>query len=264
MVSQHKSSPSVFTELFLFMVGCVILVSLCGWVLTWCMNAAFPIKQMVLIAGVAGLGLLILIVQAWRTWRCTSQVMQYAQIPLPLEFRTQVIVFGLDPNQLVFIQSPQPIVFCFGFLRPRICLSTGLLELLSRTQVNAALMHEEYHRQRFDPLRLLLIEAVTGALFFLPIVREWRSITQIRLELAADRYAVQQTNKAALAGALHRLLTCGSVTTPISKVAVAGLNANAARVAALLGERAAAQQVSARSVVYTTVVLWVLCLILMV
>lgn len=262
-MNKTKSSHSTFTGLFMLVLGCVSLVSLCGWFLKWCLNAV-PTKDIVLVTGLVGIGLLTLIWQAWRTYRCTTQLVHYAQIPLSVKFKAQVVEFELDPQHIVLIQSPQPIALCFGFLRPRICLSTGLLELLSQTQIKAALLHEDYHRQRFDPLRLLLIEAITTALFFLPIVREWRIIFKIKLELAADHHAVQKTGKAALAGALHRILSYGSAPAPLSNIVAARLNANAARIAALLGERSTPQQISNKSILYSTAVLWILCLILMV
>jgi Zn-dependent protease with chaperone function len=263
MINKTKPSHGAFTGLFMLVLGCVSLVSMCGWFLKWCMDAV-PTKEIVLATGLVGIGLLTLIWQAWRTCRCTNRLVHYARTPLPLKFRAQGVEFGLDPQHIILIQSPQPIALCFGFLRPRICLSTGLLGLLSQTQIKAALLHEDYHRQRFDPLRLLAIEAITAALFFLPIVREWRVIFKIKLELDADHHAVQKTGKAALAGALHRILSYSSAPAPLSNIVAAGLNANAARIAALLGERATPQQVSNKSIFYSTAVLWILCLILMV
>lgn len=263
-MNNTKSSQGILIGLLLLVVGCVSLVSLCGWFLNWCMSAALPTKHIVLMTGVVGIGLLTLMWQAWRTYRCTSRLVDYAQMPLPLTFQTQIVEFGLDPNHIVFIQSPQPFALCFGFLRPRICLSSGLLALLSKRQIKAALLHEDYHRQRFDPLRLLLAEAISGAFFFLPIVREWHVAFKIKLELDSDDHAVQKTDKAALAGALHRILSYGSAPPPLSNIVTAGLNANAARIAALLGERSPVQQVSHKSILSSTAVLWVLCLILMV
>ena len=264
MTNNMRSSPGIFVGPLLLVVGCVSLVTLCGWFLNWCMSATLPIKHIGLMAGIVGIGLLTLIWQAWRTYRCTSQLIECAQMPLPLTFQTQIVEFGLDPDRIVFIQSPRPVALCFGFFRPRICLSSGLLELLSQRQIKAALFHEDYHRQRFDPLRLLLAEAIAGALFFVPIVREWHVTFKIKLELDADDHAIQKTDKAALAGALHRILSYGSSPTLLSSIVTAGLSANEARIAALCGERSPAQRVSRKSILASTAVLWVLCLILMI
>ncbi|MCC6611866.1 MAG: M56 family metallopeptidase [Anaerolineae bacterium] len=262
MLKKAKSNHGVFTGPLMLVLGCVSLMSMCGWILNWCLNA-LPIKQGTLLLGLVGIGLLILFWQAWRTYRYVNQLICYGQLPLPSGFETQVVEFGLDPDHIVLIQSPQPTALCFGFLRPGICISTGLLELLSRAQIKAALLHEDYHRQRFDPLRLLLAQAIAGALFFLPIVREWHAIFKIKLELDADHYAIQRTGKAAMAGALQCILSYGLAPASMPNVVTASLNANAARIAALLGERSPVQQVSRRSILSSTAILWVLCLILM-
>jgi hypothetical protein len=135
------------------------------------------------------------------------------------------------------------------------------MELLSVPQLQAALLHEDHHRRRFDPLRILIVEALSAALFFLPVVQEWRLLYKIQLELDADNYAADKAGKAALAGALHRLLSFSPGSA--SGVVTAGLSANSARIAALLGERSTPQQISTRSLLSSAVILWVICLLLM-
>ena len=221
-----------------------------------------PIKQSIVIIGLLTVAVLTIICQSWRTIRCTRQLLGYAQTPFPPNLEALIREFGLNPSQLVFLKASQPLTFCFGFLRPRICLSSGLVEVLTRPQLRAALLHEEYHRKQFDPLRLLLAEALATALFFLPVVREWHTIFKIQLELNADQYAIRKTGRAALAGALHRLLSYSAIPSPIAHVVTAGLSANNARIAALLGERAVHAEISRKSFLYSAVILWVICLLL--
>jgi Zn-dependent protease with chaperone function len=259
----NKSKPTVFTGLLILALVCVSFVNLCSWVIHWCLNANF-VKQASLITGIFTIGLLTVAWQIWRTSRYTKQLLSYAQVPTPPHIEVIITEFGLDKTQVVLIQSPQPIAFCFGFLRPRICLSTSLIELLSPPQLQAALLHENYHRLRFDPLRILLIEAIGTALFFLPVIQEWRTLYKIKLELDADRYAVDRVGKPALAGALHRLLSYATVPISVPSVITAGISANSARIAALLGERSAPQQISGRSLLRSTAIIWVLCLLLMI
>lgn len=243
-------------------LACLSFVSLCSWVMNWCLKSDF-VKQAGLAALLFTVGLFALVWQIWRTSRYTRQLLKYAHIPLPPNLEALITEFGLDVSQVALIQSPQPITFCFGFLRPRICLSTGLIELLSVPQLRAALLHEDYHRQHFDPLRILMVEALGAALFFLPVVQEWRMLYKIKLELDADSNAVDRAGKAALAGALHRLLSFSPNSAAASGVVTAGLSANSARIAALLGERSTPQQISPRSFLSSALILWVLCLLLM-
>lgn len=261
-MTMNKSKPTLFTGLLLLALACISLVNLCSWVINWCLGADF-VKQGGLIASLLAIGLFTLVWQIWRTSRYTKQLLSYTHIPLTSHLESLAAELGFNTSRVVLVQAPQPIAFCFGFLRPRICLSVGLVELLSTPQLRAALLHEDYHRRRFDPLRILLVEAVGGALFFLPVAQEWRALYKIKLELDADRYAVERAGKAALAGALHRLLT-DSAAPMSARVAAAGISANSARIAALLGDRSTPQQISAKSFIRSALILWVLCLLLMI
>ena len=261
-MNKPKSFYGLFTALLTLALSCISLANLCGWLWTWCMNAT-PIKQFFFTLGLLIIGVLTLVWQAGRTIRCTRQLLRFAQIPLSSHLEAQIVGVGLDPSWFILIRAAQPLTFCFGFLRPRICLSTGLAELLTQPQLRAALLHEEYHRKRFDPLRLLLAEALGTAFFFLPIVQEWRTSFKIRLELDADQYAVRKTGKAALAGALHRLLIYTPTSVPMANVITAGISANNARIAALLCERSAVhQEISRKSFLCSVAILLVICLLL--
>jgi len=257
-----KPTYTLFTGLLMLSLACLSFFSLCNWVMSGCLESGF-IKQAGLAALLLTIGLFAIAWQIWRTSRYTRQLMNHAYLPLPPHVEALVAEFGPDVSQVTLIQSSKPIAFCFGFLRPRICLSTGLVELLSVPQLRAALLHEDYHRQHFDPLRILMIEALGAALFFLPVVQEWRMLYKIKLELDADSYAVARVGKATLAGALHRLLSFSPGSAAASGVVTAGLSANSARIAALLGERSTPQQISPRSFLISALILWVLCLLLM-
>jgi len=168
-------------------------------------------------------------------------------------------------RQVAVLQSPLPLAFCFGFLKPRICLSSGLIEALSPEQLEAALLHEEYHRRSVDPLRLLIVETLAKMLFFLPLVAEWGEMIKVRLEVAADNFAAGVVGKPALAGALHRMMAVAAPhPSPGTGVFIARFGANAARVAALLGDKRRPFEFSGAALMKSTFSLAALCLSLMV
>jgi len=261
-MGMNKPKPILFAALVMVTLACLSVINWCSWISQRCLGADF-VKPIALIAALLTIGLFSFIWQARRTSRYTHQLLNYAHIALPSRLESVITEFGLDTSQVIFIQSPQPTAFCFGFLRPRICLSTGLIDLLSMPQLWAVLLHEDYHRRRFDPLRILLVEAIGTALFFLPVVQEWRTLYKIKLELSADRYAVEKAGKAALAGALHRLVSYSAASRSFPSVVTAGISANSARIAALLGERSTPHQLSAKSFIGSIANLWALCLLLM-
>ena len=210
----HKLIAILLTALLLAMLAGVSTATICNCLMMICLNL-IPLREGLLITSVGSIGLIAMLWQLWRTTRYTCQLLQCSQVPLSSDLNTQIRQWGLHTSHMALIQSAEPLAFCFGFLKPRICLSTGFVRLLPEAQLRAALLHEDYHRQQFDPLRLLLVDTLSTALFFLPVVREWRTLFKIKLELKADRYAAQTVGKAHLAGALHRVLSYAPVA-PLS------------------------------------------------
>ncbi len=217
-----------------------------------------PGAGLMAIAGVA------LVRRSLRASRQLSLLHALAETDLPQPMRALADQLGLDRWSLVVINSPEPQAFCYGLMKPRICVSAGLIEYLSGNQLRAVLLHEDYHRLHFHPLRILLLDALSSAFFFLPVVGELCAIQRIKLELDADQYAVDQAGKAALAGALHRLLTRpAQQQAHVPGAAIAGFSVTEARVAYLLGEREPSPRLSMRSLALSAPVLLVACMIIL-
>lgn len=107
------------------------------------------------------------------------------------------------PSSTLVIDDPRPQAFCAGYLRPRIYVSTAALAMLDDGELAAVLAHEQHHARRRDPLRVLLTEVLSHALFFLPVMRRLRRRYGALAELAADEAAVGAVGDAApLASAL--------------------------------------------------------------
>lgn len=105
------------------------------------------------------------------------------------------------------VQSPRAFALTAGFTRPRVYVSTGLLERLTDDELEALLLHEQDHVRHFDPLQVLIGRTLSAAFFFVPVVRVLVRRHQAAIELAADEYAtVRQGGKAGLSGAMLKLL----------------------------------------------------------
>ena len=61
-------------------------------------------------------------------------------------------------RHLQVVASDEVLCFCIGLLRPRIVVSTGLVELLDQAELEAVLAHEASHQRRRDPMRLMVAE----------------------------------------------------------------------------------------------------------
>ncbi len=119
--------------------------------------------------------------------------------------------------------------FCAGYLRPRVYMSAEAVARLDDAELSAVVAHEHHHQVRRDPLRILIVQVLADALFFVPILRGLRRRYAAFAELAADEAAVRAVGGgAALASAL---LSFGEASNSAVVVGVAPQ-----RVDALLGE----------------------------
>lgn len=94
---------------------------------------------------------------------------------------------------------------CMGFLRPRVVVSSALLEVLGHDELVAVLAHEERHRRRRAPLRRLLARATVRAFFYLPALGDLLASHLVEEEIVADRESLALVGKRPLLRALTKL-----------------------------------------------------------
>lgn len=137
---------------------------------------------------------------------------------------------GLD-GRLTFLPRTQLAAFCYGFVRPKVAVSAGLLASLDDEQLRAVLAHEREHQRRHDPARSLALRALCATVFMFPLGTALRRRLETHLELNADRSAIALVGREALAGALLATL----VAPQPAVVGAVGLSATEARIAHLTG-----------------------------
>lgn len=150
-----------------------------------------------------GVGVRAGVHQFRRTRQMLHQVRALPRGALPEAVR--VLAQQLEiADQLDVVDDAGNEAFCYGFLRPRICLTTGLIAMLSTVELEAVLRHERHHLRRRDPLRALLWTVCDATCVWTDVggeqARLWR-------ELAADRAVIAAGKRQALASALLKLVT---------------------------------------------------------
>jgi len=92
-----------------------------------------------------------------------------------------------------------------GVLRPHICLPNGIDRLLTKSELNAVLIHELTHARRLDNLIRLIYEVERCALWFHPLV--WLTGYRLALyrELSCDESVIQSAHGGDLVSALAKL-----------------------------------------------------------
>lgn len=108
---------------------------------------------------------------------------------LPPEVRAASIATGVD-SRLDVVASSRAFGFAYGWLRPRICISTALIQRLSQRELEAVFHHEQWHLRQHDPFRLFVLRIIASGFFFLPLMRRLVRDYVVAAEIAADRHAV--------------------------------------------------------------------------
>jgi len=143
-----------------------------------------------LLLALALLGAAVLVVSlrtAWRHVRATRRMLRALPVGGAL----------LDHPSVLVVDLAAPLAFCAGWLRPRVYVSTGVLERLSERELRAVLAHEHQHGALRDPLRLAVSQVLWQALFFLPVLRPLHAGYAAAAELTADAAAVAAVDGAA-------------------------------------------------------------------
>jgi hypothetical protein len=96
--------------------------------------------------------------------------------------------------------------FCGGVLRPKVVVTSELLDALDPAERGAVVTHELSHARNRGPLKLVLGQLVVRSFFWVPVLRDLVDRYLLLTELAADRAAIAATSPAALAGALSQVL----------------------------------------------------------
>ena len=158
-----------------------------------------------LLLGLALLGGAVLLVTARAAWR---------QVHATRRMTRSLPVVRRLPGQpsVLIVEAAAPIAFCAGWLRPRVYVSTGVLDRLSEPELLAVLAHERQHSALRDPLRLAVGRVLCQALFFLPAIGALHSDYADAAELTADAAALVALDGArgTLASAMLTLGAAGS------------------------------------------------------
>lgn len=264
------------TGILLLCLGAIMVVPLkliwpgVSWLLVCCamlmpyLAVPMPLGNVVPMVAAVSAGLLLGVMMgnsvttAWRLWWATDRLLrstQAAHLPRPPVIARLADRLKLT-NAVVVVAGREPFSFCYGLWRPRICLSLGLIELLTEAELEAVLRHEAYHLHRREPLRMALAMCLSRLFFFAPLVAELRDCYLAEKEMAADAAAIAVTGQAALAGALHKLLTVNKPLALPRLAVVAGLNVTAQRIDRLIQPVAKPSWMASRWSMITTLALF--------
>lgn len=126
-------------------------------------------------------------------------------------------------SALDVVDEGTPVAFTYGWIRPRVLISTGLVAGLTEDEMAAVLAHERYHLRRRDPLRVLLARAARDGLFYLPAAGELYRWFEAAKEVAADAAVIAELGRVELAKALCKLAAWRQPETPFAIAGAMGV-----------------------------------------
>lgn len=193
------------------------------WETLWASRSAYGFWIPTLVVG----GSLLLIggslVRQWLATRSLLREIAAHRVAVPPRLARLAAETGLQ-GRIDCVTGVSVAPFCYGFLRPRVCISLELLDLLDDRELVAVLRHEAYHVFHREPLKIWLSRGMTRGLFFLPLARELRDSYLAAKEIAADEVtAADSENELPLASALIKLLSLNDRRVPDPMAAVGGL-----------------------------------------
>jgi hypothetical protein len=109
------------------------------------------------------------------------------------------------------LRSRRQGAFCVGLLRPRVVITSALLDALDPDERRAVVEHELSHARGGAPLKLMLGHLAVRTLFWVPVLRDLADRHVLLAELEADRAAIAATSPSALAGALSQALEAPAI-----------------------------------------------------
>jgi Zn-dependent protease with chaperone function len=86
------------------------------------------------------------------------------RVPFPSPVAAMSAWSQRPPKWLVVVPEGDPVAYCLGLLRPRVVVSSGLLERLDCPSLKAVLEHEASHRRRRDPLRQAILGSIVATM----------------------------------------------------------------------------------------------------
>lgn len=218
----------------------------------------------VLVLGLAicgiGLGLGSLVRQLVATASLIRSLLRRRVATTP-ELERAAAAVGLA-GRLDVVADGRAFSFCYWFVRPRICLSTGLLARLEPDEVSAVLLHERSHLQRRDPLRLVIARYFAAGLYVVPVVEELVEYYTLEKELEADQDAVHALGDVGpLARALYKVLPDADQVELGLLTPVGALSATEARIDQLVEGRTVPLRVRPLSVALSGGTIFAACVL---
>lgn len=147
---------------------------------------------------IAGLLLFTVIIMSKRIWK---------QFFYSKRLKRNLVSITRKGKQVYVLSTLQITAFTIGLFRPKIVISEGMFQAFSEEEIDAIVLHEEYHQKNRDPLKLFFFTLLAEGMMYIPILKGMLQRYHVYQELSADKYAMQKMKSSfELGSALLKLI----------------------------------------------------------
>lgn len=144
----------------------------------------------IILVGLLLLSFIIGITKVLLSWLKTSSIKKKIKTAKVPQFIQELSRKHDLKNKIIIFQNSRPSAFCLGIKNSRIYLSTKLLKLMNKQEIEAIILHEKYHLVNKDTFLILLTTFVKGLFFPFPIITDIIVSLIRQKETDADQYSI--------------------------------------------------------------------------
>ena len=107
-----------------------------------------------------------------KTQRKLNSILESRIFSIPKKLKIILEMNDIKPDSLVIVKDEKDFALTIDWFSPKIVVSSNLIDMLSRKQLEAVILHEYYHLTNKHPLLLITSEIFSSSLPFLPVLRD--------------------------------------------------------------------------------------------
>jgi len=148
--------------------------------------------------------LLRIIKQSYLTWKLEKRIEVQKDVRATKRLKKKYREWGIE---IAVIRDRTFLALAMGIFRPKILLSTHVLDCFTEQEVEAILLHEWHHCKNRDPLKLFLVILFTDSMKYVPVLKGLAHHYKVWRELLADRFVIHRMGSAYELGSVLLKLT---------------------------------------------------------
>jgi beta-lactamase regulating signal transducer with metallopeptidase domain len=91
---------------------------------------------------------------------------------------------------IIVVRDTSFMALATGWLKPKIMVSSAIMDMFNRREVESILLHEYCHCKKYDPLKAFIARLIVDSMGYIPLVKPIINYYKIWKEIIADRFVI--------------------------------------------------------------------------